>query len=336
MRSVVFFNNKGGVGKTTLLCNLAAYLSTEMRKKVLVVDADPQCNSTTYMLSDSAIDSLYRKSRRQTVESFVAPLRRGHGFISKAIETTRSSGFRCDVIPGDPNLALSEDLLAGDWKGATSGDPRGLQTTMAFRHLVMQYKHYDYVMLDVGPSLGAINRAVLLGADYFVVPMSVDVFSLMALENINLSLKNWRAGLENGLQAYEAQEEEPYTVDGERVSWRLKFAGYVMQQYKAKTVAGSKVHVNAFERISKQIPQRIHDQIGSVYVSQESPIEELLGEVQNLHSLVPMSQTAKAPIFKLRAKDGVVGAHFARVSESKEIYARIAENLLSNVGDSDD
>jgi len=337
MKSVVFFNNKGGVGKTTLLCNLAAFLSVERRKKVLVVDADPQCNTTTYMLIDEEVDALYQKVRRPTIESFLAPLRRGQGFASRAISPKKSTGFRCDLIPGDPRLALSEDLLAGDWKSATSGDPRGLQTTMAFRHMTMQYRQYDYVFLDVGPSLGAINRSVLLAADYFLVPMAVDVFSLMALENINLSLEHWKAGLEDGLKAYERQEREPYAIEDEAVNWKLLFAGYVMQQYKAKTVRGEKVHVNAFERISKHIPNRIHDEISSVYYDPGAPaIVELLGEVENLHSLVPMSQTAKFPIFLLKAKHGVVGAHFARVADSKTIYARIADNLLCNLGDEDD
>ncbi len=52
MESIAMFNNKGGVGKTTLLCNLAAYLCKARQKKVLVIDADPQCNSTTYALDE--------------------------------------------------------------------------------------------------------------------------------------------------------------------------------------------------------------------------------------------------------------------------------------------
>jgi cellulose biosynthesis protein BcsQ len=153
MKSIVFFNNKGGVGKTTLLCNISAYLAMEQRKKVLIIDADPQCNSTTYILEDSVIDDLYSKQNRQTIESFMSPIRRGQGYLNKKIKPAKSTRFKCDIIPGDPRLALSEDLLASDWKSAISGDPRGLQTTLVFKHLTLLYDEYDYIFFDVGPSL---------------------------------------------------------------------------------------------------------------------------------------------------------------------------------------
>jgi Mrp family chromosome partitioning ATPase len=54
-KSIAFFNNKGGVGKTTLLCNVAAYAAEEHGLKVLVIDADPQCNATQYMFDDKKL-----------------------------------------------------------------------------------------------------------------------------------------------------------------------------------------------------------------------------------------------------------------------------------------
>ncbi|MDZ7781898.1 MAG: hypothetical protein U5K56_02785 [Halioglobus sp.] len=89
------------------------------------------------------------------------------------------------------------------------------------------------------------------------------------------------------------------------LSGNLKFSGYVLQQYKAKTVRGEKVHVKAYEKISKQIPKMIERQICSI-VEDAIHIEDFfLGEIENLHTSVPMSQTANVPIFGLKAKDGV-------------------------------
>ncbi|WGI23646.1 ParA family protein [Halomonas alkaliantarctica] len=336
MKSIVFFNNKGGVGKTTLLCNMAAYLSIKKSKKVLIIDADPQCNSTTYILSEEKLESIYGKSKRDSIESFLSPVRKAKGYLEKRINPVKSERFKVDIIPGDPRLSLSEDLLATDWKSATSGDPRGLQTTLVFEHLKLQYEEYDYIFFDVGPSLGAINRSVLIACDYFVIPMAVDVFSLMALENINLSLTKWRKGIEDGLKKYEEEENEPYEIYDKEFQWSLKFSGYVLQQYKAKTVRGEKVHVKAYEKISKEIPAAIEREIHSITKDHLTLDNLFLGEIENLHSLVPMSQTTNAPIFSLKSKDGVVGAHFQKVQYSEGIYSSIAKKLLSNIGDSDD
>ncbi|MDO5425483.1 MAG: ParA family protein, partial [Eubacteriales bacterium] len=59
MKAISIFNNKGGVGKTTLLCNLAAYMQKRLGKKVLVIDADPQCNTTTYVLDEEQFINVY-------------------------------------------------------------------------------------------------------------------------------------------------------------------------------------------------------------------------------------------------------------------------------------
>ncbi|WP_202813702.1 AAA family ATPase [Rhizobium ecuadorense] len=67
MQSIAFFNNKGGVGKTTLLCNLAAYLALIKKKKVLVVDADPQCNATQLMLDETEVLKIYDTANSFTI-----------------------------------------------------------------------------------------------------------------------------------------------------------------------------------------------------------------------------------------------------------------------------
>lgn len=330
MKVITVFNNKGGVGKTTLLCNLASYLSRAMRKRVLIVDADPQCNATIYTLPEEIFEPIYEERQPLTIQTFVNPLKKGRGYAGDAFHPTRSPRFRLDVIPGDPALALSEDLLAADWKSAIGGDPRGLQTTFVFEDLFSRFQQYDYVFVDVSPSLGAINRSVLLASDYFMMPMSSDIFSLMAIKNIALAMSRWRKDLEKALDQYEDEEGEALKIGDREIEWRLKFCGYVTQQYTAKAVRGIREPVKAYDRIIKKMGPAIKKEIVSRFEQDES-ISYQLGSIPNLNSIIPLSQNANAPIFDLNSVDGVVGSHFDKVRDATGLMRLLANNLESNL-----
>lgn len=331
MVSIAIFNNKGGVGKTTFLCNLAAYFTLNQRKRVLVVDADPQCNATVYSLRETEVQELYAGSRSSTIDVFFDPLRRGKGYLSNGYSPTTTPRFGYDLVPGDPRLALSEDLLAADWTTGSSGDPRGLQTSFVFKDLLQRFGDYDIVLFDVGPSLGALNRAVLVASDFFIMPMSSDIFSVMAISNISTALKKWRRSLEKGLSDYETEEGSSYTVGDESVCWRLQFLGYVTQQYTAKRVRGVRQPVSAYDKILRRAPSLIKRDLIDNFSSLRPAGAYKLGEIPNLHSVVPLSQSAHAPIFKLKGSDGVVGAHFAKVKDTEKIYSGIAQEIVNNL-----
>ena len=183
MKSIVFFNNKGGVGKTTLLCNLASFLQIKKNKKVIVIDADPQCNSTIYMFPFEKLEKIYKDET--TINQIIEPLKKGKGYIKGQIPVIKSPYFEVDVIPGDTRLSLSEDFLSKDWLDAKLGDYRGLQTTFVFKDLINKLEDlgYDYAFFDVGPSLGALNRSVLVANDYYIVPMASDICTGQAAQD---------------------------------------------------------------------------------------------------------------------------------------------------------
>lgn len=320
MKSIAFFNNKGGVGKTTLLCNVAGYLANIANHSVCVVDADPQCNATQYFFKDSVIDKIYEDSNSFTIYNVIEPLSVGAGF-SDELQVRRSSAFGVDVIPGDPKLALTEDLLAKDWADAKGGDVRGIRTNLVFSDLLEKLSSYDYVLFDVSPSLGAINRSILLSADYFVSPMSIDIFSLRAFENIAEWLDDWWGDWEKGLDNVKRKSTIPDLNFG-----KARFVGYVTQSYMAKRDAsGKRRAVEAYERIRKRIDGVIEGSFSEDF-RPVAPYE--LGTVPNLFSLVPMSQSSHKPIFKLTGTDGVVGAHFQKVKESKKIFRDVAKEIV--------
>ncbi|EPF1958151.1 ParA family protein [Klebsiella pneumoniae] len=326
MISVAFFNNKGGVGKTTLLCNLAGYFAKVNKKRVLIIDGDPQSNATSYLLDDETLDSIYSSSNGFNLYTYYDSISRGLGYRDVPILKT-SPRFGVDLIPGHPKFALREDFLAKDWSETLLGEPRGMQTTFAFRHLLDSLSdRYDYIMVDMGPSLGAINRSILLGVDFFLMPMSADLFSLMAIQNINESLTTWKSQLQTSLSFYESKNGDKYKLDDKEVKWKAKFLGYVTQQYTTKTYHGERRAVKSYDRILQQFPDNIvalEDKFGLSDI-----LTSNLGLFPSLHSLVPMSQLAHAPIFSLKSSDGVVGAHFVKVDEASKMFHEISKNIL--------
>lgn len=320
MKSVAFFNNKGGVGKTTLLCNVAAFIAINHGKRVCVVDADPQCNATQYFFDEKTVEQLYSDPDQFTVYKVLEPLSVGEGYSNK-VDIKKSPRFQIDVIPGDPQLALTEDLLANDWSGAKAGDVRGIKTSLVFSELLNQLSDYDYVLFDVSPSLGAINRSIMLSADYFISPVSLDIFSLKAFENIAAWIESWWKEWENGLKSVKRVDLIPKLQYS-----RPEFIGYVTQSYLAKRDReGQRRAVQAYENIRQKIDSVIIDNNLATHLAGRN-FE--IGTVPNLFSLVPMSQSSHAPIFKLTGNDGVVGAHFAKVKEAYEIFEVVAAEFL--------
>ena len=179
MKSIAIFNNKGGVGKTTLLCNLASYLKIKKNKRVLVIDADPQCNATIYVTPSDKLEEFYSNSKTETIFNIIRPLQKGNDYLSMdELPILTGDAFKFDIVLGDPKMAILEDFLSKDWIDGKNGEPRGLKTTFVLVDFLRKVKdRYDFVFFDVGPSLGAINRCVLLACDFFLMPMSSDIFS---------------------------------------------------------------------------------------------------------------------------------------------------------------
>jgi cellulose biosynthesis protein BcsQ len=323
MKAVCFFTNKGGVGKTTLLCNLAGYLAKHKNLKIAVVDADPQANATQYMFPESFLEEVYDLDTAETVYDYVRPVTQGKGFRS-SIHVERSDNFGVDVILGDPRLALVEDFLAADW-GASG--VRSLRSTYVFRQMLTHLQKYDYVFFDMGPSLGSINRAALIASDFFVIPISIDIFSVRAVTNISDWLSKWVKLLNQKLEFVDDTDE----IEVDDIELRLRLLGHVNQQYTAKRNSrGERRAVKAYEKIMQDIPKAIaKSKLMQAVPAPSSGYE--LGEIPNLHSLIPMSQFKHKPIFALKSADGVVGAHFTKVAEAGDIFESIADRFEENV-----
>lgn len=198
-----FFNNKGGVGKTTLLYNLA-WMYRELGLRVLMADLDPQANLTAAFLSEERLNEIFTMPSDyppQTIYEAVKPLVDGTGDIAIPHVQSHPTVEALALVAGDLRLSQFEDSLSETWPKCLSGDARALRITSAFWRVIQgaaQAHAADLIVVDVGPNLGAINRAALIATDYVITPLAPDLFSVMGLRNLGPRLASWHRECRNG------------------------------------------------------------------------------------------------------------------------------------------
>ncbi len=334
--SLAFFNNKGGVGKTTLSCNMAAMLAKKIRGRLLYVDCDPQCNATQLLLQDSHWTKIFSNRRQSASQTILAPLRHiraGDSSVDSNIPIRESSRFGIDVLPGHPGLSIVEDSFSSSWVEFKGGDNIGAARRTLWMRSLVSLLDYECIVFDMGPSLGPLNRTVLLGSDFFVTPMSADLFSLYALDNISEWMKGWVFAYELAIKGLHSKFPDelaalPFLVAPlPQVS--SGYAGYSVQQYVTRT-SGSEIRkVRAYDRYRKRIPERVKSLMRWA-VSAEMKAE--LGIVPNMFSMVPLAQSAHAPIIDLKAADGLRGAQLSQNRKYSDQLEAIANRLAENIG----
>ena len=190
---VAFFNNKGRSGKTSLVYHLA-WMYQELGKRVIAMDFDPQANLTAAFLDEEQLEEIWlAKDQPNTVFRCIQPLIRGVGDIA-APQLEQVTDLLA-LLTGDLQLSGFEDDLSAEWPGCLDRKERSFRIISAFWRLIqsaIEQQQADIVLMDLGPNLGAINRAALIAADYVVVPLSPDLFSLQGLSNLGPTLRRWR------------------------------------------------------------------------------------------------------------------------------------------------
>lgn len=360
MKTITFFNNKGGVGKTTLAVNLAAYLAQEKNERVLFLDADPQANATQMIIPEINLPLLYpevlnsaggdsylagsAEELRQstTINKLFEPFLMGESRLTKKITVYPAGAvdnrYKVDLIPGDPALSSFEDTLSSAWTQMTTSDLGYILKTNWLAQLRDRMKdNYDFLLVDVGPSLGALNRSVLLGSDYIVVPMGSDLFSLMGIYNIQKWIKEWRQDYSEKYRSVNTRHPDKVAeIDIVRnVEENTRLLGYSIQQYNRRKFKTGSRPVKQYERIISRIPDEVVTNLKFIIpMLLQRDVKELnLGDIPYLNSIIPMAQSTNAPLFLLNKEDGVRGGQKSQVAEAKEMFGVIVDNLLRNVGE---
>ena len=228
------------------------------------------------------------------------------------------------LIPGDLRLSQFEDHLALQWNSVLGGKPIGLNVTSAFARLiglVSKANNSEIIFIDVGPNLGAINRAALIASDYVVIPLVPDLFSLQGLSNVGKFLVEWRKDWTNGLERANLQNNGYPTGKMEPI-------GYIILQHRERQSQLVASHQRWADRIPETYSRTVLGQENGVH----DPDPNLIGQVRNYQSLMALSHEARKPIFDLKPADGAIGSHNRVVQEAEATYYELAQVIATRIG----
>lgn len=314
---IAFFNNKGGVGKTSLVYHLS-WMYSEMGLTVLAADLDPQANLTAAFLDEDRLEELWPDdTHSKTVYGCIEPLLRGVGDISEKPHVEPINDYLF-LLVGDIALAQFEDELSSQWPLCQDGKERAFRVISAFWRMLQHGAgavQADVILMDLGPNLGAINRAALVAADFLVVPLAPDLFSLQGLKNFGPSVRTWR-------KEWSDRRKRCTAKDLILPEGKIKPIGYVVMQHAIRLDRPAK----AYERWAERIPSIYSTEVveQEACLKQEGRGTHRLGLIKHYRSLMPMAQEARKPMFHLTPADGAIGAHIKAAGDARENFEKLA------------
>ncbi|MBU0481859.1 MAG: AAA family ATPase [Proteobacteria bacterium] len=330
---LTFFNNKGGVGKTSLIYHLA-WMYAGLRKRVVIVDLDPQANLTAAFLDEDKIEALWGKQGLgATIYQCVKPLT-GVGDISEPILQKITTDLY--LLPGDVNLSGYEDALSNEWPNSMGDNNlyrpmRILSSFWQVMQMAASKVQADVILVDIGPNLGAINRSVLIATDYVVIPLGADLFSLQGLKNLGPTLRSWKSLWQKRLENWQDNPEVESYPDFHLPKGKMQAIGYLCQQHSVRLDRP----VMAYDKWVNRIPNVYREAVLSETVN--SNVKQIddpycLATIKHYRSLIPMAQEHRKPIFNLTSADGAIGSHANAVQAAKKDFKELAEKIAKAIG----
>ena len=328
---LTFFNNKGDVGKTSLVYHLAWMLS-DMGHQVLACDLDPQANLTAAFLDEGHLERLWENDNDQpgrTILQCIRPLTKVGDIKEPSLVKIANS---LSLIPGDLALAGFEDTLSAEWPNALGSNPtelfRPFRILTAFSTVMQSGAakiDASVILADVGPNLGAINRSALIATDYIIVPLGADLFSLQGLRNLGPTLNRWR-------QDWQRRRENWESADFPLPAGRMQPVGYVVQQHSVRLNRPVQAYDKWVNRMPREYARNLlNDQKGPYPATPAQDEQHALATVKHYRSLVPMAQEARKPIFHLTAADGAIGSHAAAANDARRDFKEVAKKIVQKV-----
>jgi cellulose biosynthesis protein BcsQ len=343
-KQIAFFNHKGGVSKTTSVFHIGWKLANQGHKVVLV-DCDPQCNLTGLLLdyNNSEDYPFEDASRALNIRDGLEPAFKGRPVPLVAVELQKVPA--CDglyVLPGHVGLAENENQLAiaHDLSAALTALQNIPGSIRWLLDLTAKSVEADFVLVDMSPSLGALNQNLFTTSDAFVIPMAPDFFSAMALRSLSRVLPRWmgwsaRAAAQPALQeaAYQWPAKTP------------KYLGAIVQNYRSrsrdgKAAAPTRAYQKWFDTLSEVkrndfVPSLERAGLlleAAAYDKAGAPLDHFLASVPDFNSLIAIAQDLSKPVFSLTREDIRNSGSVAKnQEESAKKFDGLFEDLAAKI-----
>lgn len=338
---ICLFNHKGGVSKTTTAFNLGWMLASK-GQRVLLTDFDPQCNLTGMVMGFKGVEDLdgfYSTNPANNVKDALAPAFESQPrqiIGAECVEVGGRDGLF--LLPGHIGLSEYETTLGIAQELSGSLLPlRNLPGSLRFMLDVTAKKYeIDIVLLDMSPSLGALNQNLLTTSDYFIVPLHPDYFSSMALSSLARALPRWQAwantayGIDVLLNA-DYPFPKPHTT----------FLGAIVQKYRPRNGGASRAFQKWIDQLSAGLKDTLLPALEKAGMIDMDAFAKRAGinpwqplmEVADFNSLIAFSQEHQVPVFALKQHHSdQSGAVWERTENSmkafEQSFSECADRLL--------
>lgn len=322
MKIVTLYNHKGGVSKTTTTYNLATYLANT-GKKILMVDADPQCNLTGIALA-STIQKLDEKAARSKskkipelpgtsiLDALNQRIRGDAAFIDLSKVHTSQVGENLHLLRGSVDLSTIEDDLAEAHVQRMSMRTNLMRTYVAigdFLSRLAAKESYDYIFIDVGPSSGALTRAFFLVCDAFFLPVAPDRFNVQAIGTLSKIIERWT-------KEHSAIIDQYTELNLPIRPGTPAFLGAIIQAfklYKGEAKPGYKLWMTRLpSEITVSLKPVVTKYAGGQKLYLPTGVKPIAIEIPDFNQLAPLMQDVGKAVFNITRDDT------ARITDSGE------------------